>query len=84
MNAHRARRLAAVSAVGVLMAGGAVVTSAAGASAATPNHVTQVSTNRGCDWWGNCFNRFNRFDRGDFFGNNFNNGGVPVVIVVVS
>ncbi|MER6037875.1 MULTISPECIES: hypothetical protein [unclassified Streptomyces] len=81
MKAHRARRLAAVSAVGVLMAGGAVVTSAAGASAATPNHVTQVSTNRGCGWWGNCFDRF---DRGDFFRNNFNNGGVPVVIVVVS
>ncbi|MFE3635394.1 hypothetical protein [Streptomyces cellostaticus] len=78
MKAHRARRLAALSAAGVLMAGGAVVTSAASASAATPDHVTQVNTNRSCYWWGHCF------DRSDFFRNNFNNGGVPVVIVVVS
>ncbi|MGW4568647.1 hypothetical protein ACWEN3_41965 [Streptomyces sp. NPDC004561] len=76
MNAHRARRLAAVSAIGVLMTGGAVLGTAGTASAATP---TQIATQRGCffnNWWGgNCFNR----DR--FFRNNFNN--VPVVVVVV-
>ncbi|AGS69131.1 hypothetical protein [Streptomyces collinus] len=84
MNAHRAKRLAALSAVGVLMAGGAAIGTAGAASAATPS---QVHTGGGCyynDWWGgNCFNR-NDFFRNNF--NGFNNGfsSVPVVVVVVS
>ncbi|MEW2271267.1 hypothetical protein GTY41_42270 [Streptomyces sp. SID685] len=85
MNAQRARRLAAVSAVGILLAGGATVATAGSASATTQTH---VSTNRGC-YGRNCFgfNNFNRgFNRGGFFG--FNNGfgygyNSPVVVVVV-
>ncbi|CAK7285223.1 MULTISPECIES: hypothetical protein [Streptomyces] len=87
MKAQRARRLAAVSAVGVLLAGGATIATAGSASAATQTHVT---TNRGC-YGHNCFG-FNRgFNRGGFFFNNgFNNGfnrfgygNTPVVVVVV-
>ncbi|MEV7685204.1 hypothetical protein ACFW1F_02775 [Streptomyces bungoensis] len=76
MKARSARRLAALSAIGVLMAGGAAIGTAGTASAATP---TQLSTNRGCfygGWWGNCF------DRGDFFHHDFFNN-TPVVVVVV-
>lgn len=84
MNAQRARRLAAVSAVGVLLAGGATVATAGAASAATPSHVT---TNRGC-WGPNCFG-FDGFNRGGFFFNNGFNGfnrfgyNTPVVVIVV-
>ncbi|GHI08253.1 hypothetical protein AQI88_06050 [Streptomyces cellostaticus] len=81
MKAHRARRLAAVSAIGVLMASGVAIGTAGTASAATP---TQVSTNRGC-WWNNCYyGGFNNGFNNGFFG--FNNGfnNVPVVVVVVS
>ncbi|MFF5404728.1 MULTISPECIES: hypothetical protein [Streptomyces] len=83
MKAQRARRLAAVSAVGVLLAGGATIATAGSASAATQTHVT---TNRGC-YGHNCFG-FNRgFDRGGFFFNNgfnrFGYGNTPVVVVVV-
>lgn len=76
MKARSARRLAALSAVGVLMAGGAAIGTAGTASAATP---TQVRTYGGCyydNWWGNCF------DRGDFFHHNYFNN-TPVVVVVV-
>ncbi|MGW3207841.1 hypothetical protein [Streptomyces sp. NPDC001135] len=83
MNAHRARRLAAVSAIGVLMAGGAVIGTAGTASAATP---TQVTTNRGCwrgGWDCGFDNRFG-FNNGFFgFNNGFGFGGAPVVVVVV-
>jgi len=93
MNAQRARRFAAVSAVGVLLAGGATIATAGSASASTQSHVT---TNRGC-YGRNCFgfNRgFNRgfdrgFNRGGFFFNNGFNGfnrfgyNTPVVVVVV-
>ncbi|WP_330457471.1 hypothetical protein OIB37_11485 [Streptomyces sp. NBC_00820] len=84
MNAQRARRLAALSAVGVLLAGGATVATTTTASASAP---TQASTNRGCfygGWWGNC-------GRGGFgygFNTGFNNYGYgfnnsPVVVIVV-
>ena len=80
MNALRARRLAALSAVGVLMAGGAAIGAAGTASAATP---TQVSTHFGCGdrFRSNCFD--NGFGRGDFFGNGFNNGFTSSIVVVV-
>ncbi|MET8243370.1 hypothetical protein ABZV31_02395 [Streptomyces sp. NPDC005202] len=84
MKAHRARRLFAVSAIGVLMAGGAAIGAAGTASAAVPANVsTNVSTNfgRGCSdfgrngWWNNnCDFRFG--NRGDF-----NNGAVVVIVV---
>jgi hypothetical protein len=77
MNAHRARRLAAASAIGVLMASGVAIGTAGTASAATP---TQVSTNRGC-WWNNCGFGFNN---GFGFNHGFNNGfGTGVVVIVV-
>ncbi|MFD7278346.1 hypothetical protein ACFV80_15175 [Streptomyces sp. NPDC059862] len=91
MNAPRARRLLALSAIGVLMAGGAAIGTAGTASAATPATTATVPTNWGddCDWWGDChrfgdrfgdrfgfFNGFDHFDRFDRF------GGGPVVIVV--
>ncbi|WP_030739028.1 hypothetical protein [Streptomyces sp. NRRL S-31] len=62
MTARSARRLFAVSAAGVLLAGGAAIGTAGTASAAAPH---QVTTDRGC------------FDRGfgnDCFGNGFHNG----------
>ncbi|MEU6667543.1 hypothetical protein [Streptomyces sp. NPDC046727] len=77
------RRLFAVSVAGVLLAGGAAISTAGTASAATPD---QVSTNRGCfdrgGWWcgGNGFGF-----RNNFFGNGFGNGfGGGVVVIVVS
>ncbi|MEU8031609.1 hypothetical protein [Streptomyces sp. NPDC049099] len=83
MNAHRARRLAAVSAIGVLMAGGAAISTAGTASAATP---AQVTTNRGCfhGGWDCGFNNRFGFNNGFFgFNNGFGFGSVPVVVVVV-
>ncbi|MFI8191635.1 hypothetical protein ACIF8T_22920 [Streptomyces sp. NPDC085946] len=47
MNAQRARRLLAASAVGVLMAGGATIGAAGTASAATP---AVLPTQVGSDW----------------------------------
>ncbi|MGW5372772.1 hypothetical protein ACWER6_28800 [Streptomyces sp. NPDC004009] len=90
MNAHRARRLAAVSAIGVLMAGGAVVGTATGASAATHSQVTRVSTDRGCGGWGGCYGRggfgFRNgygFNNGFGFYNGYGYGyNTPVVVVV--
>ncbi|MEU9985564.1 hypothetical protein AB0E10_01965 [Streptomyces sp. NPDC048045] len=92
MNAHRTRRLAAASAIGVLMASGVAIGTAGTASAATP---TQVSTNRGCfnGGFGNCYGFGNGFGNGFGYGNGygfFNNGfgygynNSPVVVVVVS
>ncbi|MER6027838.1 hypothetical protein [Streptomyces sp. NPDC001851] len=86
MNAHRARRLAAASAIGVLMASGVAIGTAGTASAATP---TQVTTNRGCfhGGWDCGFNNrfgFNGFGfNNGFFGFNNGFGSVPVVVVVV-
>jgi hypothetical protein len=74
MNAQRARRLFAVSAVGVLMAGGATIGAAGTASAASQgSHSTQISRDW-CDhhgWWN---------DHCDFRGG-FNNGAVVVIVV---
>ncbi|MFF4354753.1 hypothetical protein [Streptomyces sp. NPDC001530] len=90
MNAQRARRLVAVSAVGVLMAGGTAIGAAGTASAAVP---TQVSNDfhRNCGyggWWNDCdydydygYGYGHRGDRGDFYRTNFDN--VPVIVIVV-
>ncbi|MFI1162987.1 hypothetical protein ACH4UM_05075 [Streptomyces sp. NPDC020801] len=86
MKAPRARRLLAMSAVGVLMAGGAAIGAAGTASAATP---AQAPTNfrHGCwvgGWWDpDCgFGHRNDFNR---FNNGFNNGfiGTGGVVVIV-
>ncbi|WP_234335956.1 hypothetical protein [Streptomyces sp. NRRL S-1022] len=89
MKAQRVRHLFAVSAAGVLLAGGAAIGTAGTASAATPD---QVSTNHGCfdrGWGGNCFNNgfgFNNGFRNNFFGTGFvpGFGGGGVVVVVVN
>ncbi|MFF7755829.1 hypothetical protein ACFZCP_43020 [Streptomyces sp. NPDC007971] len=92
MNAHRARRLAAASAIGVLMASGVAIGTAGTASAATP---TQVSTNRGCfnGGFGNCYgfgngfgfgNGYGFFNNGFGYGNGYGYNNSPVVVVVVS
>ncbi|MFI5682472.1 hypothetical protein [Streptomyces sp. NPDC051636] len=78
MKAQRARRLFAVSAIGVLMAGGATIGAAGTASAAVPS---QAPTNFGCfdrgghRWWND--------DCGFGFDhrNNFDNGAVVVIVV---
>ncbi|MFJ4470680.1 hypothetical protein ACIP2X_24810 [Streptomyces sp. NPDC089424] len=92
MNAPRARRLFAMSAIGVLMAGGAAIGAAGTASAATPT--THVPSNwGGDDWrdrggWGyNNFGYFNNFGGfggygGYGYGGYGGYGGSPVVIVV--
>jgi hypothetical protein len=90
MRAQRARRLAAVSAAGILMAGGAAIGAAGTATAAAPAVQTHVTTNscgdRG-DWGGGCFDhrfdhngfRFDhRFDDHGFF---FNRGGVLIFVL---
>ncbi|MCX5093181.1 hypothetical protein OOK36_30710 [Streptomyces sp. NBC_00365] len=68
MRAQRVTRLAAVSAVGILMAGGAAIGAAGTASAATPAVHTHVTTNwcgdRGDRWGGGCFDH--RFDHNGF------------------
>ncbi|MFK4146704.1 hypothetical protein [Streptomyces sp. NPDC004065] len=77
MKAQRARRLFAMSAVGVLMAGGAAIGAAGTASAAAPAH-TPTNFGRCFDrggWW-NCDNGFGH--RGDFFRND-----IPSVVVIV-
>ncbi|MFF0042791.1 hypothetical protein ACFYRG_42410 [Streptomyces mirabilis] len=89
MRAQRARRLAAVSAAGLLMAGGAAIGTAGTAAAAAPAVHTQVTTNW-CgdhgDWGGRCFDhrfdhhgfRFDhRFDHHRFF----NHGGVVIIVL---
>lgn len=85
MRAQRARRLAAVSAAGILMAGGAAIGTAGTAAAAAPAVHTQVTTNwcGGHDGWGGrCFDhhgfRFDhRFDHHRFF----NHGGVVIIVL---
>ncbi|MFE9168289.1 hypothetical protein ACFYNZ_01980 [Streptomyces kebangsaanensis] len=84
MKAQRARRLFAMSAAGVLLAGGAAIGAAGTASAATPAHVsTSVGHGGGCyygGWWsGYC----GGFGRGGFFPYGYGYGyNSPVVIVV--
>lgn len=67
MRAQRARRLAAVSAAGILLAGGSAIGAAGTAAAAAPAAHTQVTTNwcgdRG-DWGGGCSHH--RFDHHGF------------------
>ncbi|MFF3575878.1 hypothetical protein [Streptomyces mirabilis] len=88
MRAQRARRLAAVSAAGLLMAGGAAIGTAGTAAAAAPAVHTQVATDW-CgghgEWGGHCFDhrfdhhgfRFDhRFDHHRFF----NHGGVVIIV----
>ncbi|MEU0007214.1 hypothetical protein ABZ079_23770 [Streptomyces sp. NPDC006314] len=77
------RRLFAVSAVGVLMAGGAAVGLAGTASAATP---ANTPTNNGCfyhggSWYDHCDGFGNRGDRGDFYRSGVLNSGVVVIVV---
>ena len=88
MKGQRARRLCALTAIGVLMAGGAAVGAAGTASAATPH---QTTTYRGgCDdrggWWnGYCDGYgygYGYGNRGDFYRNGFVGGGGVVVIVL--
>ncbi|MFJ3230177.1 hypothetical protein [Streptomyces sp. NPDC086787] len=92
MKAQRAKRFAAASAIGVLLASGATIATAGTATAAAPS---QISTGggRGCfngGWWGNCgygyyggygfnngFNNF--FPYG--YGGGFNTGSSVIVIV---
>ncbi|MFJ8022125.1 hypothetical protein [Streptomyces sp. NPDC096311] len=93
MRIRRTRRLAAVSAVGILMAGGAAIGTAGTAAAAAPAVHTQVTTNW-CggqdDWGGRCFDhhfgdhgfRFDhRFDhRFDNHHRFFNDGGFVIIV----
>ncbi|MFD4611689.1 hypothetical protein [Streptomyces sp. NPDC058451] len=77
MKAQRARRLFAMSAVGVLMAAGTALGAAGTASAATPAaapvHVSTASTSLthgggwGCGWWSRWCGG-GGFGRGGFFG----------------
>ncbi|MEW2291480.1 hypothetical protein ABZ719_02070 [Streptomyces sp. NPDC006743] len=72
MKAPRARRLFALSAAGVLLAGGAAIGAAGTASAATPQ-TTSVTTNHGCGWWSsNCYGH--RGDRGALYGPGYGYG----------
>ncbi|MFD6874156.1 MULTISPECIES: hypothetical protein [unclassified Streptomyces] len=48
MHAQRAKRLFAISAAGLLMAGGAAIGTAGTASAATPSHSVSYLTGGGC------------------------------------
>jgi hypothetical protein len=71
------RRLFAVSAAGVLLAGGAALGTAGTASAATPD---QAPTHRG-----GCYDRggwYNNCGYGDYYRTGFVPGGGVVVIVV--
>ncbi|MBG0855899.1 hypothetical protein I2W78_29665 [Streptomyces spinoverrucosus] len=82
MKAPRARRLFAMSAIGVLLAGGAAIGTAGTASAATP---TSTPANWGDDdWWDHRdrYGHYGFFDNYGFFDpyNRFSSG--PVVIVV--
>ena len=89
MRAQRATRLAAASAVGILMAGGAAIGTAGPAAAAAPAEHTRVTTDW-CggwgDWHGRCFDRHgSRFDhhrfRFDHHGFVIHRGGVVVIIL---
>ncbi|MFI9585895.1 hypothetical protein ACIHCQ_29550 [Streptomyces sp. NPDC052236] len=84
MRAQRVRRLVAVSAVGILMAGGSAIGAAGTAAAAAPAVHTNV-TNDGCgdrgDWGERCFDhRFDhRFDH--HFDHRFVDGGVVIIVL---
>ncbi|CAL9676236.1 hypothetical protein [Streptomyces griseomycini] len=76
MNAQRVRRFFAVSAVGVLMAGGATIGAASTASAAAPASSPALVSRDSCGPYGlqghNCH-----------FHDGFNNNNDVVVVVVV-
>ncbi|MEU9987724.1 hypothetical protein AB0E10_13120 [Streptomyces sp. NPDC048045] len=75
MRAQRATRLAAASAVGILMAGGAAIGTAGPAAAAAPAVHTHVATDMCGNWGQNCFNgRGFRFDHGFRFNHGFDHG----------
>ncbi|MFC4607986.1 hypothetical protein ACFO9E_09160 [Streptomyces maoxianensis] len=84
MRAQDARRLAAVSAASLLMAGGAAISGAGTAAAATPVVHTEVTTNW-CgdrdDWKGRCFDhRFDhRFDH--HFDHRFDHEAVVIIVL---
>ncbi|MFB7777059.1 hypothetical protein [Streptomyces bauhiniae] len=81
MNAQRAKRLVAASAAGLMLAAGGAIATAGTASAST---ATQVPTNRGCGWWGNCGYGYGPgygFNNGFGPGYGYNNGGVVVIVV---
>lgn len=91
MRAQRARRFAAVSAAGILMAGGAAITTAGTAAAAVPD-VHSRATAFGCFDHDNmrCFDhggfRFHHrgfcFDHPGFcFPHRFDNGSVVIIIL---
>ncbi|MFE9622857.1 hypothetical protein [Streptomyces sp. NPDC006527] len=77
MNAQRARRLFAISAVGVLMGGGAAVGAAGTASAAAPSDLPTNHSRDWCDrdrhhdWWGHDCD----------FRDDFDDGSVVVIVV---
>ncbi|MFJ9362033.1 hypothetical protein [Streptomyces mirabilis] len=75
MRAQRARRLAAVSAVGILTAGGAAIGAAVTAAAAAPAVHTQVTTNR---FDHNGFRFDHRFGDHRFL---FNRGGALIIVL---
>ncbi|MEW2082110.1 hypothetical protein [Streptomyces sp. NPDC005283] len=82
MRAQRARRLAAVSAASILMAGGAAI-GAAGTATAAPAVHTQVTTNWCGDrdnWGGNCFDHRSdhRSDHQRFI---FTPGGFVIIVL---
>lgn len=86
MKAQRARRLFAVSAISVLMAGGATIGAAGAASAAPPAKApTKAPANFGC--WDHSNRFFNNcgfhsgFGFNNGFDNGFNTGGVVVIVV---
>jgi hypothetical protein len=95
MNAQRARRLVAVSAVGVLMAGGTAIGAAGTASAAVPTQASSdFHSNCGYGyggWWNDCdygYGYGHRGDRGDFnrgyfdnYSGYYDNGSFIVIVV---
>ncbi|MGW2210527.1 hypothetical protein [Streptomyces sp. NPDC001781] len=81
MNAQRAKRLVAASAAGLLLAAGGAVAATGTASAST---ATQVQTDRGCGWWGDCgfgYGPGYGFDNGFGPGYGYDNGSVVVIVV---
>ncbi|MFF1484018.1 hypothetical protein ACIGZH_37440 [Streptomyces sp. NPDC058319] len=74
MKAPRARRLFALSAAGVLLAGGAAIGTAGTASAAPAPAGTSATVDHGsCGWWSsNCYGR--RGDRGALYGPGYGYG----------
>ncbi|MFF9374910.1 hypothetical protein ACF1BB_10260 [Streptomyces griseoluteus] len=84
MHAHRAKRLVAASAAGLLLAAGGALATAGTASATTAH----VPTHRGCGWWGDCdyghgygYGPGYGFNSGFGPGYGYDNGGVVVIVV---